>query len=865
MPTMLRGGIVKMFEIISLKTEHMTEGCVTDSARPRFSFALASDGRNVKLASAKIAVLRDGETVWETETAEQRVRYGGGPLAPFTVYTVRVAAVSDGGERATAETTFETGRMDTPWHAEWISDPAYSFTEKKVSPLPMEFMRRVKLREKPASAKIRVTAMGIYELKVNGVKAGEDYFAPGFTSYKTRLQYQTYDVTDMLTGDDEINVVVGGGWAVGSFVFTRKNRVTADRQALLLELRARYADGSEEVVGTDGSWLVTEDGPYRMADIYDGETFDATVCREKITWRHAAPEKLRVSPEILATYGSLVKRHERLSPVCVSVAPDGERIYDFGQNFAGAISAKIKNAAAGTVVTFRHAEVLNADGTLNTALLRSAKATATYICREGDQEYSPRLTYMGFRYVGVRGVEEKDLELEAYALYSDVERTGSFSCSDERINKLQSNILWGARSNFVDIPTDCPQRDERMGWTGDINVFAQTALDNFGMDRFLEKWLLDVKAEQRRGGGIPNTVPVQGYGFPATMPVMAVDFWGDACVTVPWALYRARGDKDILRTMYPTMKRYVKACRFWASFGLGKKRYIWHTPAVLHFGDWIAPGLPKMSDWQKRSRWTATASLYYTNKLLSRIAEAIGETEDVKKYSDYADKVADAYMSVFTDGKGKLLEEFQTAYVLPLYFGMFPEEQRKAAADNLAALAEKNGWRIATGFPGTPYILFALADNGRADAAYNMLMCDDCPSWLYEVKAGATTIWERWDAISPEGGNTGANDGTGGMVSFNHYASGAVGDFFYRRIAGIEPLEAGYKRFAIRPVPGGGLTHAEAVLNTPYGEIGSRWETDGGKFSLTVRVPVSTECEITLPSGRTERVGSGEYTLTENI
>ncbi|HIW02786.1 MAG TPA: glycoside hydrolase family 78 protein [Candidatus Protoclostridium stercorigallinarum] len=853
-----------MLEITDLSTENMTAGCVTDRAHPRFSFALLSDKKGVSLASATVTVEKDGKRVFYTETDSQRVEYAGEPLAPFSRYTVRVVATDNGGESAEAVTEFETGRMGTPWKAEWISDPNYKFTEKRVSPVPMEFFREFTTEELPVKAVARVTAMGIFELKVNGEKAGEDCFAPGFTSYKTRLQYMTYDVTPLLKkGGNTLDVVVAGGWAVGSFVFTRKNRVTADRQALLLELTLSYADGRERVIGTDDSWRVTEEGAYRMADLYDGETYDARRSVRPAEMRCAAPEKLRVSPSILACYGPPVRRHETLRPISVTANGD-ERIYDFGQNFAGVICAVLKNTTAGSVVTFRHAEVLKENGELNTEILRSAKATATYVCGGGErEEYTPRFTYMGFRYVGVRGIAEEDIELTARALYSDIPNGGSFRCSDERLNKLQSNILWGARSNFVDIPTDCPQRDERMGWTGDINVFSQTAICNFDMTRFLEKWLLDVKSEQKRGGGIPNTVPAQGYGFPATMPVMAVDFWGDACVTVPWALYRATGDAAMLAELYPTMKKYVRACKFWAGIGFGKKRYIWYTPAVLHFGDWVCPDLPKMSQWQKRSRWTATASLYRTSSLLSRIARILGDEKEAERQSAYAKKVADAYVSVFTDGAGKLKNEFQTAYVLPLYFGMFPESQRKAAADNLARLAEENGWRIGTGFPGTPYILFALADNGRADAAYNMLMCEECPSWLYEVKAGGTTIWERWDAISPSGGNTGAGDGTGGMVSFNHYASGAVGDFFYRRIAGIEPNEAGYKAFTVRPVTGGGLTSASAELATPYGKIKSEWTKSEKTFTLRVSVPVSTECTVVLPSGRTEKTGSGEYVFTE--
>lgn len=507
--------------------------------------------------------------------------------------------------------------------------------------------------------------------------------------------------------------------------------------------------------------------------------------------------------------------------------------------------------------------MLNADGSLATALLRSAKARAEYICKDGKQSYSPEFTYMGFRYVGVKGADEENLKLSAVALYSDVKTCGSFSCSDERINKLQSNIVWGAKSNFVEIPTDCPQRDERMGWTGDIAVFAPTACFNFNISRFIGKWLKDVRSEQLKTGGIPNTVPVQGYGFPTTMPVMAVDFWGDACAMVPWAEYMARGDKRLLEKMYPVMKKYVKACKFWAGFGFGKRRYIWHTPHLLHFGDWVAPDVNKMSEWQKRSKWTATASLCHTSQLTALVAEILGRADEAKYYNNLAAKVADAYVSVFTDGNGKLKKEFQTAYVLPLAFDMFPEEVREKAAKNLAALVKSNDYCIATGFPGTPFILFALADNGCEDEAFKMLMNDKCPSWLYEVKAGGTTVWERWDALKEDGNlNSGEEDGTGGMISFNHYASGAVGDFLYKRVAGIIPEEGGYKKFTVKPLVGGGLTHARGETICPYGKIVSEWRIENGVFTLSVTVPVSAECTVVLPDGRTFATASGDYTYS---
>ena len=846
-----------MLKISRLTVEHLAEGCVTDRPDPEVSFRLMSDRKNVTLKQARISV-----NGWSVKTDSQiLIPYRGNKLQPFTEYQVRVEAEDNTGEKAQAETVFETGRMETPWKAEWITDGEYSFTDKKVSPVPMMFRKKFKCIKKVKEAKIYASALGIYELIVNGKKAGDRYFAPGVTSYRHEMQYQVYDVTDMLSGDNTLTAVVSGGWAVGSFVFTRVNRHDADRQAFLAELRITYEDGMQEVIGTDDSWEVTEDGPYRMADIYDGETYDASVDVEKIPWRKAAPEKLRFVPDLRADYSSPVRAHEEMHPVARTKLADGTLIYDFGQNFAGVIKLKIQGKK-GQVITVRHAEILNKDGSLNVEFLRTAKATAAYTCRDGQQEYSPRFTYMGFRYASVSGISEENIEVSALALYSDIEKIGGFTCSDEMLNRLQKNIIWSSRSNFVEIPTDCPQRDERMGWTGDIAVFAPTACFNFDISRFIKKWLIDVRAEQLPTGGIPNTVPAQGYGFPATMPAMAVDWWGDACVLVPWAQYMAQGDIQVLKDMYPVMKKYVKACRFWAGFGVGKHRYIWNTPSVLHFGDWVAPDVPKMSQWQKRSKWTATASLYNTSRITAMTADILGEKEDAEYFKKLSDKVADAYVSVFTDGKGKMKEEFQTAYVLPLWFKMFPEDAQKKAAENLAQLAGRSDYCIGTGFPGTPYILFALADNGQEETAFKMLMNTKCPSWLYEVKSGATTIWERWDGLDENGECPISDDGTDMMISYNHYASGAVGAFLYERIAGIQAIEPGYRTFRIRPLAGGGITSARGSTDSPYGKIVSDWKIEEGIFSLDIEVPAGTKCAVTLPDGTTSEYGSGNWHLS---
>lgn len=852
-----------MLKISRLTVEHLSQGCVTDEEQPRVSFQIESDRQNVLLKKAKIWV---GD--WSTETESQiLVPYTGKKLNPFTEYPVVVKVMDDKGEAAEAATSFETGRMGTAWKAQWITDGEYHFTEKKISPKTMTFRKKIHCEKKIAKARMYVTALGIYEMTLNGEKVGDIYFAPGFTSYKHQLQYQTYDVTEQLKSaegmENELIAVVGGGWAVGSFTYKRVNRNYADRQALLCELRIAYEDGSEEIIGTDESWDVTLDGAVKETEFYNGEVYDATVDMEKIAWHKAAKEQVKLQPEIMAQYGVPVKAHEVFHPVSVAKAPSGVVIYDFGQNFAGVISAKIKGTK-GQKITFRHAEILM-DGELFTKPLRSAKQEAVYICRDGEQTWSPRMTYMGFRYVSMEGAAEEDVELSAIALYSDVEDNGEFSCSNELVNKLQSSIRWGAKSNFVDIPTDCPQRDERMGWTGDIALFSPTAAYNFDMSRFLEKWFKDVRSEQNKGGGIPVTVPlVVVPGQWEIMIPMAVDHWGDVCILAPWAEYKMRGDLGLLKTMYPTMKRYMKACKFWASLGsVGKHKYIWKL--LHHYGDWCAPGIGLWA-WMGRGKWTATACMSHSSKILSQIAELLGEKEDAVYYRNLSEKTAEAYRDLLMEKDCTVKKEFQTAYVLPLYYGMLSEEDKKKTAAHLARIVRENDYHIATGFPGTPYILFALADNGYEEDAFKMLMTDTCPSWLYEMKVGGTTIWERWDALREDGTcNTGDDDGTGGMVSFNHFSYGAVGDFLYRRIAGIETLSGGGKEVRIAPMVGGGLTQARGVVNTAYGKVTSEWWINDGKFTLHVDIPCSTTAIVKLPGGEEKKLGSGSYTLEEKL
>lgn len=849
-----------MLKIATIQIGNQAHGCVTDQ-RPNIRFSLKSDIQGESLASAELCC-----NGWRTETTDQLNNIYGGDMMPFTRYTVHITATGTSGEIAEGEATFETGRLDTPWQGRWITDESYTFPDKE-SPLPMVFRKSFLVKKPLLRAWVNTTALGVYELELNGQKVGTDYFAPGFTSYEHQIQYQTYDVTKALAADNQLKVTVAGGWAAGSFNHVRKSHISCDRQAFLGEVYLEYTDGSREIIATDESWQVTENSPFSLAEWYDGETYDATFDEGAANWRQADVTRPRGEPKLLAQYGAPVRAFETMHPVCQTIAPTGELVYDFGQNFAGVIHARIKQADKSQTIAFRHAEVLSG-GELFVKSLRTAKATATYTCKEGAQAYSPRFTYMGFRYVGVSGIAAEDLELTALVLHTDFETIGEFSCSNPLLNRLHENIRWGGWSNFIDIPTDCPQRDERMGWTGDTAVFASTACYNFDMSRFYDKWLQDVSAEQGKGGGIPMVVPKQGDGW----PTMATSCWGDCCVLVPWAEYLARGDKTLLERQYPTMKRFLKAAKWWAGFAsLGpNSRYIWQFP--FHWGDWCAPG-ETVNQWIGKAKWVGTA--YFANScgIAAQVAQLLGKQEDAEHFSQQREKIIHAYCKVFTDKKGRLKKEFQTAYVLPLHFNMTTGTETASMAANLNRLLQNNNYKLATGFPSTPYLLFALSDNGYLDTAYKVLLQEECPGWLYEVKAGGTTIWERWDALRPDGTvNVGDlmskkadEQSDGGMVSFNHYANGAVGDWMYRRIAGIEPATGGYRSFRIAPVPGGGLTQAHGSIQTPFGLITSDWQIEGNRFTIQVKVPVSTACELRLPDGQKHTLASGDYVHTCTI
>lgn len=853
-------GYIRRMSMLEI-SEFLVDGVkyeVTDLS-PRFQFALHSDIKDTFLKEATLS-FSNGEVI--KTTSQTDILYNGKKLEPFTEYKVTLSVIDNHDDEATKTLSFKTGKLNSTFIGKWISDSQYQFTEKRVSPKVMAFRKEFIVTKKIKSCTICSTALGIYNLYLNGNKVGDTYFAPGFTSYHNNLQYQVYDVKDLIQdGTNNLLIYVAGGWAIGSFVFTRVNRYYHDRQALLLDMHIKYEDDSEEVISSNETFNVTMDTPYELADLYDGETYDANLENKGVFVHKASIEKLDFTPELLADYSSPVKVRDTLKPTYLKDIGN-QSIYDFKQNFAGIINLKIKGAKGGERIVIHHAEVLNSDGTLNLSLLRTAKATLTYICKEGDQEYHPSFTYMGFRYISIEGIDKDKVIIEGLLLSSLDKSHSEFECDNELLNRLEKNIHYSALSNFMDIPTDCPQRDERMGWTGDISIFSDTACYQYSIDRFLRKWLKDVKKEQLKTGGLPNTVPIHGYGFPATMPKMAIDFWGDAVLTVPYSLYMNYGDKSILSTMYDSMKKYVKACKFWANIGIGKHRYIWHTPSMFHFGDWVSPDVDKMSAWQKRSKFTATASLYHTSSLLSHIASILGKDEDSKYFKKLSMKVADSYSSIFMDKDGRLKkEQFQTGYVLPIAFDMLDEIKKKGALKNLVELVKKNDYCIGTGFPGTPYILFALIDNGYSDVAYKMLLNTKAPSWLYGVKAGGTTIFEKFDGLNEDGTARKSTDGTDNMISFNHYASGSVGEFLYTRLAGLRIIEPGYKSFEIKPIFTDEIKYVKTKTHSVYGDISLSYHHDGKQGKIDFTVPVSTKCKLSLPNQEEQIFTSGSYSI----
>ena len=745
------------------------------------------------------------------------------------------------------------------WVGKWITGKGEVDVDEQLA--PYVFQKRIRCKVPVVKAEIIASALGCYTISINGQKVSDRYFAPGYTQYNQRVLFNRYDVTHLLGQEDAvIRAEVAGGWYAGRLGLTLKGNRFGPKRAFLMELHLTFADGRKSIIGTNETWTVTTDNPRRFASFFDGEIYDARMNLENARWQRAKLYQGALPQRIEEDDGVPVLRHAYLRPKRIWKGADGDTLIDFGRNIAGIVHLGPFKGKAGRKITVRHGEIVQNDR-LYTENLRTAKATLTYICRDGEQEYLPQFTFMGFQYISVSGMEVTEENICAWELYSDMPSIGSFECSDERINQLQRNIMTSLKANFVDIPTDCPQRDERSGWTGDIAVFAPTAAFNMDISGFMRKWLRDLTLCQRENGVVPMFVPDNGFGRHKGDGIFGLAancddaVWGDAAILVPWAIYQSTGDVSVLENQYESMKAWLAyEERMAKKHSVGDNQYIW--TAGFHFGDWLAPGEDMLTN-MKKAKWTSTAYFANSANLMSKIAHVLGHEADEKRYAALYENIRRAFQNVLGDKDGHIKKGFQSAWVLALQFGLLTKEQEQIALSDLIADIRAKDNHLATGFVGTDKLPFALSDHGAVDVAYDLLMQETYPSWLYPVLCGATSIWERWDSLRPDGTvNT-----EGDMVSFNHYAYGAVGNWLYTRVGGLEMTAPGYKAFRIAPMPGGGLTWAKVSHVSPYGKIIVHWEIKDHEFILNATIPEGTTAEILLPDGSRDTYTAGSYCL----
>ena len=688
--------------------------------------------------------------------------------------------------------------------------------------------------KKPVSrAVLYATAFGIYACEINGRPISDEWFAPGWTDYRKRLHYRAYDVAALVNdGENNVQVLLADGWFAGHVGSGRREHY-GDQIRFSAMLHVEYEDGTSELFKTDESWRAGV-GLITQADLLMGESTDYSVGEPD--WHPVVIGK-KLDPT-LEPYPMMPSRtYAQLHAMSISEPKAGTYVFDLGQNFAGVSALKLDGAESGTTVTLKHGETLAEDGTVYTENLRGARCTDVLTLRAGDVDWTPKATFHGFRYVQVEGLTEAPLQsaISGLAISNINKPASSFECSDPRLNQLWSNVDWTFRSNFIEIPTDCPQRDERLGWTGDIQVFCRTATVLADVQQFLNKWLVDLEDAQGDDGNYPKVAPVinnMGDGGPA---------WAEAGLIVPWALYEAYGDKDVLDSQWDSMVRFMDFCESRSEDGAAPEKF--HC-----FGDWVNVNVPT------RHEVIFTAYYAHSADLMARIANVLGK--DARRYETLFEKARETFVREFMDEDGTVEGDTQTGYILAIGFGLLDEPLKQKATAKFVRNIEQYG-HLTTGFVGTRDLLLVLRDIGRTDVAYKLLLSDEYPGWLFSVKHGATTIWERWNGWTPEDGF--ANPG---MNSFSHYAYGAVGQFMFETIGGIRVMEPGFKKFLIAPVPGP-LTSARATYDSVRGHIVADWKIDNGLFELEVSVPPNSEAVVRLPSGSERTVGSGVWRFDE--
>lgn len=751
----------------------------------------------------------------------------------------------------------------TPWTAQMITADVDSApilrTTFEVGPEPV------------ADARLRTTAHGLVEAHLNGRAASADVLTPGWTSYEQRLRFAEWDVTDLLAdGANTLVLAVGNGWYKGRLGWLGLEAVYGKERAAAAELVITYSDGHVQTVRTDESWGGAASG-ILADDLYDGETIDA---------RGLLPESAHLAdaggfgsvrtvdfdPAVLEPYvAPPVRRHEEIAPTLLGRTAAGEILLDFGQNLVGWLRLEVAGEAGHEIVV-HHAEVLE-DGDLALRPLRSAKAADRFVLSGGQDVFEPTFTFHGFRYARIAGWPGEEDELaasvRAVVVSSQLERTGHFACSDADLNRLHENVVWGMRGNFVGLPTDCPQRDERMAYVGDLGAFAPTATFLYDVEAFLRDWLRDLNVEQRIGNGVvpltaPNTLKYEPSMFgamPEGYKPAPMALWQDGAVWIPWAMWEQYGDRRVLEQQATSISDYLtdveEALDPDGTYTAG-----------YQLGDWLDPAAPPDDPRAARAdrEVAATACVYHSFDLGARIAEVLGDHDEAARRRSVAERIRNGFAATYVDAEARIRSDAPTVYALAIAFGMLDEDQTRAAGDRLAELVAAGGHVIATGFMGTPFVLHALSSTGHADTAYRLLLQRQCPSWLYQVDMGATTIWERWDAMQPDG-----TVNPGEMTSFNHYALGSVGDWLHRVVAGLSPLEPGYRRVLFAPQPGGGLSAAEADVRTPRGRAAIRWSVDDTELALHLEVPEGATGVLRLPGGPDRILTAGTHEIKEAI
>lgn len=858
--------------INDLTCEYKTNPLGIDVSKPRLSWKLMESQKGTAQTAYRIRTanniedLSDGQDLlWDSGKVQSdqsvHVVYDGPALAARQriYWQVRVwdnhGSVSEWSEPA----WWEMGLLKaSDWQADWI-EPDIKEDPKKSNPCPM-LRKEFQLNRSIKSARAYITCKGLYQWELNGQVVGDQLFTPGWTAYLHRLQYQTYDVTKLLkNGANSVGVTLGDGWYRGRLVWRDRRNLYGQKVALLAQIEVEYQNGQHEIVSTDRTWKAST-GPILKSDIYDGELYDARL--EKDGWskpgfddgKWAGVHIAKLGKELLvAPVGVPVKAMEEIKSVKIIETPKGETVVDMGQNMVGWVRIKVRGSA-GTHIKLRHAEMLDAKGNFYTENLRTAKQLVEYILRgKGQEVYEPHFTFQGFRYVAVEGWPGKLSldDLTGIVIHSDIEPAGTFECSNPMLNQLQHNIQWGQKGNFLDVPTDCPQRDERLGWTGDAQVFARTACFNADVAAFYTKWLADLAADQQPSGAVPHVIPnVLSLG--AKQGASASAGWADSAVVVPWTVYLCYGDKRILEQQYDSMKAWVD----YMANRAGDSNF-WNTDDT--FGDWLAfnttrsdyPGATTDKD------FVCQAYFAHSTDFLQRTAKVLGKNEDAEKYGRLLKKIKKVFQDEFVTPNARLSSNTQTAYSLALAFGLLPDNMREQAAQRLADDVDRFK-HITTGFLGASLVCPVLGDYGHFKEAFMLLNRKDYPSWLYPITKGATTIWERWDGLKPDG-----TFQDKGMNSFNHYAYGAIGDWLYRVVAGldIDEQNPGYKHILIQPHPGGGLTYAKARHESMYGPVESGWHLVEQKMVVNIEVPPNTTATVKLPKAKLANVKESSKSL----